>query len=135
MNEETLVGGSAEPRVESEDDLSNGSSSEHSPAEEALERAESADDLGPYDPKRLRGEDHRQDIRLKRTYARWLLILVAAQLFVADAIFVAYAWAGEHWRLDAGVVQFWLGATLVELIGVVAVITRYLFPRRDQSGI
>lgn len=36
-------------------------------------------------------------------------------------------------RSGRAVVQVWLVATLVELIGVVLVITRYLFPRRDGS--
>jgi hypothetical protein len=29
------------------------------------------------------------------------------------------------------VIEVWLAATLVELVGVVLVVTRYLFPRRD----
>jgi len=101
--------------------------------EGALERAEPVGDLDPYDPLRLRGEDHRQDISLKKTYAWGLLILVGSQLFIADAVFGAYAWAGEHWHLDPAVIQVWLATTLVELIGVVTVVTRYLFPRRDQA--
>lgn len=133
MNDETLVSGSSEPPVEPAHDLSNEGAPTHGLAEEALERAEPVGGLDPYDPKRLQGEDHRQDIKLKKTYARWLLILVGLQLFVADAVFVAYAWAGEHWHLDPGVIQVWLAATLVELVGVVTVITRYLFPRRDRS--
>ena len=60
------------------------------------------------------------------------MILVAAQLVVADVVFVVYAWAGEGWQLSAGVIEVWLAATLVELIAVVLVITRYLFPSRDQ---
>lgn len=62
-----------------------------------------------------------------------LLRLVAAQLFVADAVFIVYAWAGRSWDLDPGVVQFWLGATIVELIGVALVVTQYLFPKRDRD--
>jgi len=62
-----------------------------------------------------------------------LLRLVAAQLFVADAVFIAYAWAGRQWDLEPGVIQFWLGATIVELIGVALVVTQYLFPKRDRD--
>lgn len=101
-------------------------------SQEALERATQLEGLDPHDHKALVGLDHWQDIQLKRTYAKWLLILVAAQLFVADAVFVTYAWAGENWHLETGVIQVWLAATLVELIGVALVITRYLFPRRDR---
>ena len=59
--------------------------------------------------------------------------MVAVQLFVADVVFVTYAWAGEGWHLDPNVMKFWLGATLVELIGVALVVTQYLFPRRDRQ--
>ena len=98
-----------------------------------MEGAIPLEGLDPHDHKALVGVDHWQDIQLKKTYAKWLLRLVAAQLVIADAVFVAYAWAGKQWELDASVIQVWLGSTLVELIGVALVITRYLFPRRDRS--
>lgn len=75
--------------------------------------------------------DHQQDIRLKRFYATGLFRLLAAQLALADAVFVVYAWAGERWALQPEVINVWLGATVVQLVGVVLVVTRYLFPRRD----
>lgn len=96
---------------------------------------EPLDELDPHDHAGIHGFDLRQDVQLKRRYAKWLLILVAGQLIVADAIFVAYAWAGKGWELSAGVVEVWLAATLVELIGVALVITRYLFPRRDLTAV
>jgi hypothetical protein len=99
---------------------------------EALDAAVPLHQLDPHDHEGLEGADHKQDIELKKTYAKWLLRLVAAQLVVADAVFIAYAWAGVSWRLDTSVVQAWLAATMLELIGVALVITRYLFPRRDR---
>jgi Zn-dependent peptidase ImmA (M78 family) len=69
-------------------------------SEETLERAVQLDGLDPHDHVALVGLDHWQDIQLKRTYAKWLLILVAAQRLIADAVFVAYAWAGEDWPLE-----------------------------------
>lgn len=101
-------------------------------SDETIDQGSSLDDLDPHDHEALKGLDHWQDIQLKKFYAMVLLGLVGIQLFVADAVFVTYAWAGRAWRLEPGVIQFWLGATLVELIGVVVVITRYLFPRRDS---
>ena len=102
-------------------------------SEEVIEQSPSIEGLDPHDHEALKGLDHWQDIQLKKSYAMVMLKLVAAQLFVADFVFIVYAWAGEHWRLDSGVVQFWLGATIVELIGVALVVTQYLFPKRDQS--
>ncbi len=102
---------------------------------EALEEAVPLQQLDPHDHRGLEGADHKQDIELKKTYAKWLLILVAAQLVVADGVFIAYAWAGVAWELETGVIQAWLGATMIELIGVALVITRYLFPRRDRRSL
>lgn len=85
-------------------------------------------------PAQLEAKDHQQDIDLKKKYADWLLGAVVAQLAVANGVFVTYAWAGKGWNLDAVVIDVWLAATLVQVIGVVAIVTRYLFPRRDSGG-
>ncbi|MGH2902053.1 MAG: hypothetical protein ACRDK7_00440 [Solirubrobacteraceae bacterium] len=86
------------------------------------------------DPERQAAlDDRKQDTGLKKMYARWLLGLLWTQMFVADGVFVAYAWAGLHWKLPTDVIQVWLAATLVQIVGVVTVVTRYLFPRRDGS--
>jgi hypothetical protein len=85
-------------------------------------------------PAQLQAKDHQQDISLKKKYADWLLGAVIGQLFIANAVFVTYAWAGKGWNLDAVVIDVWLGATLVQVIGVVTIVTRYLFPRRDGGA-
>ena len=72
-----------------------------------------------------------QDQKLKRKYANWLQWLLTVQLVIADAVFVIYAWAGRHWKLDAPVIDVWLGATVVQVVGIVLVVTRHLFPLRD----
>jgi hypothetical protein len=90
--------------------------------------------LDPHDHEALKGIDHWQDIHLKKSYAKRLLRLVTLQLFIADAVFIAYAWAGKNWNLEPEVIQIWLGATLIELIAVALVITQYLFPPRDRDG-
>lgn len=133
MGEQQPTLGSAQSLTTTSTSSSNATSPEDAISEAVIEGAVPIKGLDPHDHKALVGIDRWQDIQLKKSYARWLLILVAAQLVVADAVFIAYAWAGSHWHLDASVVQFWLAATLVELIGVALVITRYLFPRRDLS--
>jgi hypothetical protein len=74
--------------------------------------------------------DRYQNIVLKRSYARSLLFLLAAQVAAANVVFVIYAWVGQDWRVPENVMIGWLGATVVELIGVVTVVTRHLFPSR-----
>jgi hypothetical protein len=132
MLEDEAKGSSEPSSARSSTDGSTSKLAEAGVSQEALERATQLEGLDPHDHKALIGLDHWQDIQLKRTYAKWLLILVAVQLFIADVVFVSYAWAGEGWHLQPGVIQVWLVSTLVELIGVALVITRYLFPRRDR---
>jgi hypothetical protein len=103
-------------------------------SDEEIKHGVSFEGLDPHDHEALKGIDHWQDINLKKSYAKSLLWLVTAQLFIADAVFVAYAWAGMHWRLEGEVIQIWLGATLIELVSVALVITQYLFPRRDRAS-
>ena len=77
--------------------------------------------------------DWKQDIGLKRLYARGLLILLGLQMVTSNVIFVLYAARGMGWKVPESVMIGWLSAMVVELIGVVAVVTRYLFPRRDAT--
>jgi hypothetical protein len=62
-----------------------------------------------------------------------VLFGLGAQLAAADALVFVYAWH-VSWRVNTTVLQVWLGAAVVEVIGVVLVVTRYLFPRRDTAG-
>jgi hypothetical protein len=74
----------------------------------------------------------KQEIELRATYAKGLLAILAAELIVATVIFWLYAEVGHGWRVPEGVIQIWLGATVVQVVGVVTVVTRYLFPNRDD---
>jgi hypothetical protein len=76
-----------------------------------------------------------QEHGLRRKYADWILWLLGAQFVVADAVFVAFAWVGWGWTLTPGVIEVWLAATVVQVVGVVAVVTRHLFPNRDGEEV
>jgi len=52
-------------------------------------------------------------------------------LLVADAVFVAIAWVGRSWDLTPGMTEVWLAATVIQVVGGVAIVTRHLFPGRD----
>jgi hypothetical protein len=84
-----------------------------------------------FDP--LRREDWRQDIRLKRFYGYFLPSAMAAQLLIADTGFFLYAWLGRDWNVAPTIMHVWLGATVIEVVGIVLVVTQYLFPRRDST--
>lgn len=78
----------------------------------------------------LARQDKAQDIKLKKRYANWLLGIMLAQVLIANGVFIKYAHTGVDWQLEAGVIQAWLAATVVQVIGVVLVVVRYLFPQR-----
>ncbi len=119
---------------------------------EVVDRAE-AGEVGetaptPAIPKRLRDLEHEeraQEISLRRLfaeqehglrqkYADWIIWLLGAQFVIADGVFVVFAWAGRSWDLSPGVIEVWLAATVVQVVGVVAIVTRHLFPGREVSA-
>lgn len=64
-----------------------------------------------------------------------LLVLdLAAQVAVANVVFALYAWLGHDFAVPAETMIAYLSATVIEVIGVVAIVTRYLFPNRDSGG-
>ncbi len=80
----------------------------------------------------LKKEYATQEIELRETYAKGLLAILAVELVVVNVIFWVYAEKGRNWNIPEGVIQIWLGATVVQIVGVVTVVTRYLFPNRDS---
>ncbi len=81
----------------------------------------------------LKKEYATQEIELRETYAKGLLAILAVELVVVNVIFWIYAEQGKNWNIPDGVIQIWLGATVVEIVGVVTVVTRYLFPNRNSQ--
>ena len=82
---------------------------------------------------KLKGKFAEQEYNLRKTYAKRILLLLIAQLLIADAVFVAFAWAGEHRHLSTAVIDVWLAATVVQVVGIVLVVTRNLFPDRGAK--
>lgn len=55
------------------------------------------------------------------------------QLAIADIVFVWYAIFGVQWNIPPTVISTWLGATVVQVIGVVVVVARALFADRSSA--
>jgi glutathione S-transferase len=83
---------------------------------------------------KLRGLIAEQEHGLRQKYADWIIWLLGAQFVIADAVFVTFAWVGKRWDLPPGVIEFWLAATVVQVVGVVAIVTRHLFPSREDGA-
>ncbi len=81
--------------------------------------------------RRLQNTDLAQTIELKKMYARRLLWGLGAQIAFVDLVFLGYAYWGVHWKINVQVMDAWLGATVIEVIGIVLVVTKHLFPPRD----
>jgi hypothetical protein len=68
------------------------------------------------------------DRALKEAYGKRLLRGLFLQIAFADVVFLVYAQRGVDWHIDRYVMSVWLTATVVEVIGVVAIVTKSLFP-------
>lgn len=71
-------------------------------------------------------EDARSDRELKKSYAKWFIWILVAQLLIMNFAFygVGFGWLKyEKWTLD-----LYMGGTLAEVFGVILVITKNLFP-------
>jgi hypothetical protein len=130
---ETLAAGAVRPSEELPEDL------RHLPERRAAQEIEAARQEGETKRERLKQEidakreRDKQEIELRRTYARGLLIILTGQLVVADVVFWLFAELGKHWVLSTAVINTWLAAVVVQVIGVVTVVTLHLFPRRDTA--
>lgn len=77
---------------------------------------------------KLRARD--LDVRLKRFLAFFAVIAVSVQLSVADVYFVRLFVVGQ--APSDTVLVAWLSSTVVEVIGIVAIVARNLFPDRTR---
>jgi hypothetical protein len=97
-------------------------------------KSKSVNELPPERKERLEGDDLEELIKLKRFYGRSVLALMTLQLVVVNAGFLVYSWKGYEWAPPEGVVQVWLTATFVQIVSVVVVITKSLFPGHRGEG-
>lgn len=68
---------------------------------------------------------------LRKGYGWSLLAILALQIAFVDWVFYKYAQKGRGWDIDPAVMNVWLGATVVEVIGITTIVVRHLFPRRE----
>ena len=82
--------------------------------------------LDPFDS--LRRDHLAQRHALRGEFAKNLKFLLVGQIIVADVVFIIYAWVGVKWRIPPTVISAWLGALVVQVIGVVAIVVKGIFP-------
>ena len=79
---------------------------------------------------KLRARD--LDVRLKRLLALFAISAVSIQLAVADYYFISNALTGAEPPSDTVLVA-WLSSTVVEVIGIVLIVARNLFPDKGKG--
>lgn len=84
-----------------------------------------------------RGQDYRkaeQDIANRKRIADGAVALMVAQVVIANLVFIYYFVKVGPSDVEVGALQVWLGTTVVQIVGVVLVITQYLFPADGKGG-
>lgn len=105
----------------------------------AISGAQPAQTLGEHEAekRRIANEKARKELGYGRAYAYGALAAMGVQVLIADAAFYWYGYEhvvnGYRWQIPAGAIQVWLAATVVQIIGVVLVIARSLFPTEKPS--
>lgn len=85
----------------------------------------------PLDPKE-RVRRGRQKTKLRGGYGWGALGLAGAQVVAADVGFFIYGYTNA-WHIDAQVMDVWLGAAVVQVIGVVTLVTKSIFDPKDET--
>lgn len=78
-------------------------------------------------------DDKVQDMWIKKVYAGVFCFMMTLQLIFTNVLFCLYASKGVDWKIPTSALGLWLNATVVQTIGIVYVIIRHLFPRRDEK--
>ncbi|MGN5969558.1 hypothetical protein [Klebsiella oxytoca] len=78
--------------------------------------------------KQLNNRDLKAEIKLKKSYGKWFLIILAVQLAVMNGVFILDG--AKKLDFEPLTLQLYMGGTLTEVFGLVLVVTKYLFKRK-----
>lgn len=88
-------------------------------------------DLG--DMQRAMVDDQKTDTKLKKIYAYWFIGILIGQLLAMNLVFIAVGLNVLAFK-ESSHLNLFMGGTLTEVFGVVYVITRYLFSKRENPS-
>jgi hypothetical protein len=72
------------------------------------------------------------EIKLHNRVGNGALALMVAQLVIADTAFYIYGFK-NGWDIPTAAITTWLAATVIQIVGVVVVIAKNLFPSVAES--
>jgi len=91
----------------------------------------STDDEIDQEQRRVNLRESKDDLTLRKRFAYGAMGLMLVQVAAANYIFYLYG-SALKWQIPAVAMTGWLTATVVQLVSVVLVVARNLFPRRDK---
>lgn len=83
---------------------------------------------------RARRRNLRTDTHLRVALGYGAVVGAALQFASANVAFYLYAVA-LHWKLPPEVMIGWFGATVAQIVGIVLVIAKYLFPEKGTDAL
>lgn len=104
---------------------------EAEPAKVDEQKPPIAKEVSQLDPERqrLNNVDFEAEIKLKKSYGKWFLIILASQLLIMNGVFILVGYSTLTFK-DNLTLQLYMGGTMTEVFGLVLVVTKYLFKRR-----
>jgi hypothetical protein len=75
----------------------------------------------------LRRQKRQNEVDLHRRVGNGALALMVGQLLIADTAFYLYGFK-NGWHIPTAAITSWLAATVIQIVGVVLVIAKNLFP-------
>jgi hypothetical protein len=81
----------------------------------------------------IRTQNEEVKLKLRRHIGYFAMILTGLQVVCAYVVFIVYAADGLNWKVPTAAIESWLAATVIQVIGIVLVITRSLFPSKDET--
>jgi hypothetical protein len=82
----------------------------------------------------IEAEKAQVDLKLQKIVGYGALFVMIVQLVLADGVFIGYAFATGWGNLPTGAIQAWLGATVIQVVAVVLIIARSLFPHGGRHS-
>lgn len=79
-----------------------------------------------------RAEEAELGVKLQKALAIFAIVAMGTQILIADLVFGLYGWF-HLWHIPPAAIIAWLSATVIEVIGLVLVITQRLFPTRKPT--
>ncbi len=76
-------------------------------------------------------DDHKTDTKLKKIYAYWFIGILIGQLVAMNSVFIAVGLNFLSFK-ESSHLNLFMAGTLTEVFGVVYVITRYLFSKKEN---